>query len=139
MPYFGDGSNLSNIGSLVPQVKEASSSGVSQTSSTSFQNKVTLSMTGVDANSNIFLFYRFEHQVTAGSNNRQVFTQVTGPSLQGGTQTHSTTGSYVGVSDFLLDTSSNTSRTFTIDFRKGNGSQAYIRNAILFAVELKVS
>ena len=68
-----------------------------------------------------------------------MFTQITGPALQGGNPTHSTTGSYVGVSDFLLDTSSSTSRTFTMDYRKGNGSQAYIKNAILFAVELIVS
>ena len=135
--FSGNGSNLTNLATAARQFKEATSTGESSKSSTSYSSKVTLNLTGLSSNSRVFVYYHFEHKVTSGSNNRQCYGKVTGPSFLGGDPEFVTTGGYTTRQGLLFCVSGSTSRTYTIQYRRGNGSTAYIRNARLYALEVR--
>ena len=138
--FSGNGSNLTNLDTAARQFKEATSTGESQTSNTSSPGiqKVSLSLTGLSSSSRVFVYYDFEHKVTSGSNNRQVYTTIDGPNFIGGDLVIQSSGtSYSRNHGLLFCISSSTSRTYRIYFRRGNGSSAYIRNARLYALEVR--
>ena len=136
--FYGDGANLTNLDTAARQFKEATSNGESSKSSTSYSNKVQLSLTGLSSNSRVFLYYNFDYKVTGGSNNKQCYVKIDGPSFLGGDEEFVTTSpSWSTVHGLLFCVSSSSSRNYEIEYRRGNGSSAHIRNARLYALEVR--
>ena len=135
--FYGNGANLTNLDTAAKQFGEATSNGESNKSSTSFSSKVTLNLNNVSSNSRVFIYYNFDYKVTGGTNNKQCYVQVTGPSFLGGNPEFITSSpTYSTVHGLLFCVGSGTSRSYAIQYRKGNGSQAYIKNARLYALEV---
>ncbi len=123
----------------MPQIKKAENTGQYSASNSSWNTRVTLSLTGVDSSSHVLVLWRGEIFAGSGSNPQpSVSVRVSGGSFAGGSTsgTH-TTQNWAGFNDMVIDTGSGTSRTYTVDVRRNAGGTAYFRNGYLFAMEMK--
>jgi len=123
----------------VRSMNESASPGQSSTSSTAFQNKVTLSINTV-SNSRVLVIYSFEIK-HSNTNNHGCIAQVNGSnvSLVGGNveERENDTG-FERFTGSILDISSHTgTRTYRIQFRASNNT-GQIQNASLVAIEMSV-
>ena len=123
----------------VRSMNEATSTGQSSTSSTVFQNKVTLSINTV-SNSRVLIAYAFEIK-HSNTNNHTCRAQVNGSNISfvgGNLEESESDNGFQRFTGTILDISSHTgTRTYRIQFRATNNS-GQIRNASLTAIEMSV-
>ena len=134
------GASLTNVGKDIRSMDEATSTGVSNTSSTSYQDKVTLSVSTA-SNTRVLVFFGFEIQNSDGSDNQRTFGRLTGSNVSfvGGNYEQSTTGGYSGFVDQRLDIGSHSgTRTYKIQWKKSSANTARIQNAYIVAVAFDV-
>ena len=126
-------------GTDVRSMNEAASTGDSFTSSTAFQDKVTLSINTV-SNSRVLVAYSFEIK-HSNTNNHTCTAQVNGSNIAfvgGNLEESRKDTSFQRFNGTILDISSHTgTRTYRIQFRATNNS-GQIRNASLCAIEMSV-
>jgi len=136
--FSGNGSGLSGLGN-VRTMQEAASAGESSTTSSSFQNKVTLTVSTA-SNTRVLVFYRFQHEHSDDDNNQSVTTQLvaTNGSFVGGNPSFSNSGGYASVEGHRLDISSHSgTRTYSLQFRRSSNT-GRIRNAYLTTIAFNV-
>ncbi len=125
----------------VRSMNEATSTGISNTSSNSDTNKVTLSISTV-SNSRVLIAYAFEIRHSDTSNKSCVATvKGTNVAFVGGNRVESNKSTaYQRFHGNVLDISSHTgTRTYIIAFRRStSGGSASIQNAYLTAIEMSV-
>ena len=118
-------------------MNQASSTGQSSTSSSSFQDKVTLSINTIST-SRVLVHFGFEIK-HSNSNNYSTTARFTGDnvSLVGGNyQVSNKNLSYVEYQGHRLDISSHTgTRTYKIQWNR-NQNTGYIQNAYIVAIEM---
>ena len=134
------GASLTNVGKDIRSMDEATSTGVSNTSSTSYQDKVTLSVSTA-SNTRVLVFFGFEIKNDDGSDNQRTFGRFIGTntSFIGGDYEASTTGGYAGFTGQRFDIGSHSgTRTYTIQFKKNSGNNGRIRNAYIVAFAVDV-
>ena len=128
---------------LVAQVRRAIDTSTStQYNPVGYVDKLTLTLTNVDVNSKILLFFRMSlgHAGSGDTKGR-----VIGPGTLYGGSTEFTTGSGLGnISSgpphgILWDTSNSTTREFKIQYADNGGVYSTISNCELVAIELKIS
>ena len=123
----------------MPQIKKAQNTSQQYVySGTSWNTKLSLTLTGVSSTSHVLIVWR--GQIFCGSgNNALASIQLTGGSFGTGTTSGSTSNSsWTSVSDVVIDVGSGTSRTYSIQWKRNNyASYAIIRNAYLFVMEMK--
>ena len=121
----------------IRSMNQASSTGQSSTSSSSFQDKVTLSINTIST-SRVLVHFGFEIR-HSNSNNFSTTARFTGDnvSLVGGNyQVSNRDQSYVEYQGHRLDTSSHTgTRTYKIQWNR-NSNTGYIQNAYIVAIEM---
>ena len=121
-------------------MNEAASTGQSNTSSTSPQDKVTLTINTV-SNSRVMVYFGGEIQNADGSDNQRTYARFTGTnvSLVGGNFETSTTGGWSSFEGQKLDISSHVgNRTYRLQWWKSSSNQGRIRNAYICAIEMSV-
>ena len=131
------GASLTN---LPVKVQEAASTGVSTTNSTSYSDKVSLTVSTA-SNTRVMVFFGFEIQNSDGSDNQRTFGKFTGSnvSLVSGDYEVSTIGGYTAFAEQRLDISSHSgTRTYRIQFKKNSGNNGWIRNAYICAIAMNV-
>ncbi len=123
----------------VRSMNESASPGQSSTSSTAFQNKVTLSINTV-SNSRVLVIYSFEIK-HSNTNNHGCIAQVNGSNVSlvgGNVEERRNDNGFERFTGSILDISSHTgTRTYRIQFRATNNS-GQIQNASLVAIEMSV-
>ena len=123
----------------VRSMNEATSTGQSSTTSTSFQNKVTLSISTV-SNSRVLIAYAFEIK-HSNTNNHSCKAQVNGSNVSfvgGNLEESESDNDFQRFTGTILDIGSHTgTRTYRIQFRATNNS-GQIQNASLTAIEMSV-
>ena len=141
---YNDLSNLPTIPStLIAQVRRAIDTSTStQYNPIGYVDKLTLTVTNVDANSKILLFFR----MSLGHNGSgETLGRVIGPGTLYGGSTEFTTATGLGNIDsgppngILWDTSSSTTREFKIQYADNGGVNSTISNCELVAIEIKLS
>jgi microcystin-dependent protein len=120
----------------VPQIKKAENTAQHYDATGGWITRVTLTLSNVDSSSHVLVLWRGEIFAGSGSN-ASASIRLTGGNFAGG----STSGvhnvqNWAGFNDMVIDTSSSTSRTYTIQYNR-NGTSAYFRNGYLFAMEMK--
>jgi len=127
-------------GTDVRSMNEAASTGQSNTSSESYSDKVTLSISTV-SNSRVLVFYSYEIK-HSDTSNKLCRGRVTGSntSFVGGNRDDSNKNtSFQRFNGNVLDISSHTgTRTYRIQFSRTSGGSGTIRNASLCAIEMSV-
>ena len=127
-------------GTDVRSMNEAASTGQSSTSSESYSDKVTLSISTV-SNSRVLVFYSYEIR-HSDTSNKLCRGRVTGSntSFVGGNRDDSNKNtSFQRFNGNVLDISSHTgTRTYRIQFSRTSGGSGTIRNASLCAIEMSV-
>ena len=120
-------------------MNESASPGQSSTSSTAFQNKVTLSINTV-SNSRVLVIYSFEIKHSS-TNNHTCRAQVNGSNVSfvgGNVEESEDDNAFQRFTGSILDIGSHTgTRTYRIQFRATNNS-GQIQNASLVAIEMSV-
>ena len=123
----------------VRSMNEASSTGQSSTSSTSFQNKVTLSINTV-SNSRVLVAYNFEIK-HSNTNNHKCTAQVNGSNVNfvgGSLEESENDTAFQRFNGTILDIGSHSgTRTYRIQY-KATSNTAQIQNASLVAIEMSV-
>jgi hypothetical protein len=120
-------------------MNESASTGQSSTTSTSFQDKVTLSINTV-SNSRVLIAYAFEIK-HSNTNNHSCRAQVNGSNVSfvgGNLEESESDNAFQRFTGTILDIGSHTgTRTYRIQFR-ATANSAQIRNASLTAIEMSV-
>ena len=143
-PNITNNNQISNgagyiTGTDIRSMDEAASTGVTQTNSSQYQNKVTVTVSTA-SNTRVLVFFGFAHEHSDDDNNQSVFTQVTNSNgnFVGGNPTFSNSGDYERVEGQRLDISSHSgTRTYYLQFRSGNQTSR-IKDAYLVAIAFNV-
>ena len=126
-------------GTDVRSMNEASSTGQSSTGSTSFQNKVTLSI-NTASNSRVLVAYSFEIK-HSNTNNHSCRAQVNGSNVSfvgGSLEESENDNSFQRFTGTMLDIGSHSgTRTYRIQYR-ATSNTGQIQNAYLCAIEMSV-
>ena len=121
-------------------MNEATSTGESNTSSTVWSNKVSISI-NTASNSRVLVVYGFEIKHSSG-NNHSGYGKVIGnnTSFVGGDyEVSNSESSYERYNGTILDIGSHSgTRTYKIQFRASSSGYGYIRNAFLCLIEMSV-
>ena len=127
-------------GTDVRSANEATSTGQSSTTSTSFADKVTLSSPTV-SNSRVLVAYSYDKR-HSDTSNKNCVGRVTGTNVSfvGGNKDDSWKHTYYErFQGTILDISSHTgTRTYRIQWRQSGGGNGTIQNASLTAIEMSV-
>ena len=139
--FSGDGSNLTGT-SLVKQVREATSTGQSSFQSTSFQDKVSLTVSGISNNSRMVVIasYTISTSTPFGSGwTGQGRCIKVGGDFEGEEIINGHNGYGESFYNILYDSANGAgSRTYTIQARRLQQQTVYISNAKILAIELGI-
>ena len=120
-------------------MNEAASTNISSTTSTSFQDKLTLSINTV-SNSRVLVLFSFEIK-HSNNNNQRTYARVTGDNIGfvgGNFEASHNTQTWTEFQGQRLDISRhNGTRTYRIQWNR-NSNTGYIQNACLTAIEMSV-
>jgi|TARA_R100000455_G_scaffold30625_1_gene21977 hypothetical protein len=139
--FSGDGSALTGIAQAVRSMKEVTSTGESEvTSSSQTLTKLTLTINCLST-SRVLLFYGFEHQHSNGSNNHGVITTITGTGtnlIGGDIANRNNESSYEKIEGTAFDiNSSSGNRTYNMNVTRTSNT-GRIKNAYFVAIEFTV-
>ena len=139
----GDGSNITNLPvGLVKQIREGTSTAQSGVNSTSFVDKLSLTVSGILNNSRMIIIASYTLAASTpftGGRNTQGKCIKDGGSFEGAEIINQTNSYGENFYDIFYDSANGAgSRTYKIQYRRLVGQTAYISNAKILAIELGI-